>query len=35
VGAAFVDKDELRWIKLGDRRAPGRARFLVTLAGCQ
>jgi hypothetical protein len=33
--AAFVDKDELLRVELGNRRSPGRARFLVALAGCQ
>ena len=35
VGAAFVDKDQLCWVKLGDCRAPRCARFLVALACCQ
>jgi hypothetical protein len=35
MGAAFVDKDELLWVELGDRLAPGGARLLVALAGCQ
>ena len=35
VGAAFVDKDELRWIELGDLLAPGGTRCFVALAGCQ
>ncbi len=35
MGAAFVDKDELGGIELGSCLPPGRARFLVTLTGCQ
>jgi hypothetical protein len=35
VGAAFVDKDELLGIELGNALPPGRARRLVALAGCQ
>ena len=35
VRATFVDKDELLGVELGDRFAPGGARLLVALAGCQ
>jgi hypothetical protein len=35
VGAALVDQDELRGVARRDRLAPGRARLLVALAGCQ
>ncbi|MGZ3662990.1 MAG: hypothetical protein ACXVDA_00700, partial [Ktedonobacterales bacterium] len=31
VGAAFVDKDELLWVELGDRLPPGSPRRLVAL----
>ena len=31
----FVDKDELLWAELGRSLAPGGARRLVALAGCQ
>ena len=35
VRAAFVDKDELLEVELGDRFPPAAARLLVALAGCQ
>ncbi len=35
IRAAFVDKDELLRVELGDRFAPGFARLLVAFAGCQ
>jgi hypothetical protein len=35
VRAAFVDKDELLGVELGDRFPPAAARLLVALAGCQ
>jgi hypothetical protein len=35
VRAALVDEDELLWVEVGDRRAPGCARFLVAFTGCQ
>jgi hypothetical protein len=35
MGAALVDKDELLRVQLGSCLAPGLARLLVALAGCQ